>query len=114
MKIAPDIIAQHTGKAQYQDKGTVDEDCFFSVPAEVVDAAGQQVLKYGDDRREAGEGHEQEEQGSPYPSAGHIGKHVGQGDEDQLRTGIRLYAEGEAGREDNQTLSRKRVSDFRE
>lgn len=60
------------------------------------------VFKHGDDRREARKCHEQEEQRSPHAAARHAGEDIGQGDENQARSGIRRDAVGKTGGENNQ------------
>ena len=99
---APDVVAQDTGDASDQQEQAVQQGGLFAAPAEVVAAGGQQVLKDRRDGGEAGEGHEQEEQGAPDPAAGHVGEDVGQRLKNQGWAGIGLHAEAEAGGEDNQ------------
>ena len=101
------VVAQQGRHGRQQDEDAVDDDGLFPVPAEHVNAVGNQVFKHGDDRGEAGECHEQEEQRAPEAAAPHAGKDVGQGDEDQRRAGVRLHAEGEAGREDDQAAHQR-------
>lgn len=99
---AEQVEAQQAGEAGNQNDEEVDDDRFFPIPAEIVHAAAENIFKHGDDSGEAGEGHKQEEQRAPQPSAGHGDKEVGQREEDQVGAGVRLDAEAEAGREDDQ------------
>ena len=46
--------------------------------------------------------HLQEEQSTPDTAAAHSVEHIGEGDEQQVRTAVGIDAEAEAGREDNQ------------
>src|SRR5699024_664603 len=77
---APDVVAQHTGHAGHQNDDHVDEAGLLAVPAEAVATDDQNVFKHRDDGGKAGKGHEHEEQAAPQPPAGHIDKHLGQGD----------------------------------
>ena len=103
MEVAEYVVAQHAGKACQEDEDAVDDNRLLAAPAEVVNAGGQQVLEHGNDGGEAGEGHEQEEQGTPDPAAGHVDEHAGQSHEDQSGALGGFHVEGEACGEDNQT-----------
>ena len=103
MHAGPDIIAQHAWDTGRQDKNAVDQHGLFSGPAEVVDAGGQQVLKDGNDRRKAGEGHKEEEKRAPQAAALHIDKDLRQGLENKGRSRVRLHVVGEACRKDDQS-----------
>lgn len=50
----------------------------------------------------AAQAHEDEEQRSPEAPKGHIVEYVGEGDEDEARTGIRVDAESKTRRKNNQ------------
>ena len=102
LESTPHIISQHTGQAEEQNPYTANHAGGAASQVEQLHDAGNDVFKYSHHCGEAGEGHEQEEQGSPHLTAGHVGKYVGQGDENQARACIRGHAVGEACREDNQ------------
>lgn len=76
-------------------------EAFFAADAEGIHREGQEILKHGQHRGEAGEGHEQEEQGAPQAAALHIDENAGERLEDEGGAGIRLDTIGEAGREDD-------------
>ena len=102
METAPHIVAQNTGEAGEQHKRTVDHRRLLPAPAQGVHTEGHEVFKHRDHRGEAGKGHKQEEQAPPDPAPGHVYKDVGQGDENQARTGVDLHPVAEAGGEDDE------------
>ena len=103
LEAGPDVVAQHAGQAGRQQEHPADQHGLAAAQAELLHQAGDDVFKHRNDGGEAGEGHEQEEQRPPQPAAGQPGKDVGQGNEDQLGAAVRADAEGEAGREDDET-----------
>ena len=101
LQVAPDIEAEDAGHAEHQHGNAADKGGLFAADAEGIHREGQEILKHGQHRGEAGKGHEQEEQGAPQAAALHIDENAGERLEDEGGSGIRLDTIGEAGREDD-------------
>ena len=102
LEAAPDVEAKNAGQRQQDDSDDAIADGFLALPAGQVADAGGDVLEHGDNGGHSCEKHKEEEERAPDAAAAHSVEHVGQRDEEQVRAGVRLNAEAEAGREDNQ------------
>ena len=102
LEAAPDVEAENAGQRQQDDSDDAIADGFLALPASQVADAGGDVLEHGDNGGHSCEKHEEEEERAPDAAAAHSVEDVGQRDEEQVRAGVRLNAEAEAGREDNQ------------
>ena len=103
LESAPQIEAQDAGDAQEHNGQSVDGHAFFPAPAVQVHAKGDDVLKYGNHRGQGCKGQEHKEQHAPEPAARHLDEQIGNGQENQGRTGVRLDPEGEAGGDDDES-----------
>ena len=103
LDIAPDVEAKNAGQRQQNDSDDANANSFLAFPASQVADAGVDVLEHGDNCGHSCKKHEEEEERAPDAAAAHSVEYVGQRDEEQVRAGVRLNAEAEAGREDNQT-----------
>ena len=102
LDIAPDVEAKNAGQRQQNDSDDANANGFLAFPAGQIADAGGDVLENGDNCGHSCEEHEEEEERAPDAATAHSIEHVGQRDEEQVRAGVRLNAEAEAGREDNQ------------
>lgn len=102
MKSAPDIVAENAWKTQGKDRGEIDKNALLPAPAEIIHAAGYEILEDRRDRRETRKCHEQEKQGAPETAACHAGEDVRQCDENQRRPLIGFYIVAVAGRENDE------------
>ena len=102
LEAAPDVEAKNAGQRQQDDSDDAIADGFLALPASQVADAGGDVLEHGDNGGHSCKEHEEKEECAPDAATAHSVKHVGQRDEEQVRAGVRLNAEAEAGREDNQ------------
>ena len=101
LDIAPDVEAKNAGQRQQNDSDDANANGFLAFPAGQIADAGGDVLENGDNCGHSCEEHEEEEERAPDAATAHSIEHVGQRDEEQVRAGVRLNAEAEAGREDN-------------
>lgn len=99
----PDVIAEDAGQRQNRNQHEVDERGLLPRPVEQLHVAADDVLKHRKDGGERRKRHENEEQAAPESAERHIGKDVGQGDEDEVRPRIRVDAVAEAGGENDET-----------
>ena len=99
---AQHIVTEHARHGQDQDCHKIDGYCFSSGASGQIHRESDDVLEHGDDRGRRCEEHTEEEDCSPESSARHGVKDIRQGDEDQVRAAVRIYAERKAGREDDQ------------
>ena len=102
LEAAPDVEAENAGQRQQNNSDDAKADGFLALPAGQVADAGGDVLEHGDNGGHSCKEHEEEEERAPDAAAAHSVEHIGQRDEEQVRAGVRLNAEAEAGREDNQ------------
>ena len=100
--IAPDVEAKNAGQRQQDNSDDAIADGFLALPASQVADAGGDVLEHGDNGGHSCKEHEEKKECAPDAAAAHSVEHVGQRDEEQVWAGVRLNAEAEAGREDNQ------------
>ena len=99
----PHVVAQHAGQRKQSDEHEVHQTGLLAAAAGQLHAAADDVLEHGQHGGKRRKGHEQEEQGAPQPAHGHVGKDVGQGNEDQAGAAGLVHTVGEAGREDDET-----------
>ena len=99
---AENIESQNTRHRKNDKKDRVDDGGFLPAPSPKVHGKGDYILKYRYDGRICGKGHENEEQGSPYPSAGHGVENMGKGHEYKPGTFAGVNAECKTGREYDQ------------
>lgn len=103
MDTGEDIVPQDAGDGKEEYRHQVDEYRFPAAPAEVIHGAGNEVFKDRSYRGERGEGHEDEEQGTPETAGSHVGENLRQGNEDQGRSLVRMHVVGKAGRENDES-----------
>ena len=102
-KTAEQIKTENTGQRQDGDEYGVDEAGLLSGAVPLVDTAGDNILKDGQNRGKGCKGHQQEKQRTPETAQGHGVEHIRQCDENQVWAAIRVNAKGETGWEDNQS-----------
>ncbi len=98
MKAGKKIVTEGTGHTQKDHEKAGDQNTFFTTPVKKIHAIGNEIFKDGNNRREGSKGHKKKEKSAPDPAAAHLCENIGQGDEDQSRTGSGINAEGKAGR----------------
>ena len=101
VEVAPDVVAEHAGKAQEHQQHAIDENGLLAAPAEGIHADGEDVFKHRQHRRHAGKNHEEEEERAPEAAAGHVDEHLRQRDKEEGGAIVGRYAVGEARGEDD-------------
>ena len=107
LKAGQDVKSQHAGHAQHNDQDRAHQHAFVPGPAENIDIEGYDIFKYSHNGRECRKGQKQKKQRAPDLPSRHLGKDIGNGDEDQARPRSRLNAEGEAGRNDDEACHQR-------
>ena len=102
LEAAPDVEAENAGQRQKNHADNSEGDEATAVTAGQLADAGDNHLENSNNCGQCCEEHEEEEERAPDTSAAHSVENVGQRDEEQVRTGVRLNAKAEAGRENNQ------------
>ena len=102
LEAAPDVEAENAWQGQQNHADNSEGDETTAVTAGQLADAGDNHLENSDNCGQRCEEHEEEEERAPDTSAAHSVEHVGQRDEEQVRTSVRLDTKAKAGREDNQ------------